>query len=327
MDLGEVTSKISICVPIYNEEDIITELIDRILSTIYASKIYNYEIIIVDNCSTDKTLEILNSYLQIHDKNITVAKHSRNYGYQTSIETCFKLSSGDFVAIIDGDLQDPPELIPVMIKKMMANNLNVVYGVRRTRKDSRLNKYLYKSFYRIWRKLADIEIQEDAGEFAVYDRNAVSIILKFKEKNRFQRGIRAYIGLKQEPFPYDRDARQIGVSKFHLTDQFKLALDGIFSFSLAPIRLIILIGFSIFSVSFLLAVTSLGLKLLNMINSDLYFGQMAAGLVQIFFVFTMLFGVVILILGIIGEYLGRIYDEVRNRPVIIQTLNGNDNLH
>ena len=327
MDLGEVTSKISICIPIYNEEEVITELIERILSTINNSKIYNYEIIIVDNCSTDKTLEILETYLQIDNKNITVAKHSRNYGYQTSIETCFKLSSGDFVAIIDGDLQDPPELIPVMIKKMMTNKLNVVYGVRRTRKDSRLNKYLYKSFYRIWRKLADIEIQEDAGEFAVYDRKAVDIILKFKEKNRFQRGIRAYIGLKQEPFPYDREARQIGVSKFHLTDQFKLALDGIFSFSLAPIRLIILIGFSIFTLSFLLAITSLGLKILNLINPDLYFGQMAAGLVQIFFVFTMLFGVVIIILGIIGEYLGRIYDEVRDRPVVIQTLNGNDKLY
>lgn len=326
MDLGEVTSKISICVPIYNEEEVVLELISRILSVINDSKICNYEIIIVDNCSTDRTLEILNSYLKSHKKNITIAKHSRNYGYQTSIETCFKLSTGDFVAIIDGDLQDPPELIPEMINKMLMENLNVVYGVRRTRKDSYINRYFYKNFYRIWRKLADIEIQEDAGEFAVYDRKAVSIILKFKEKNRFQRGIRAYIGLKQEPFPYDRDARLIGVSKFHISDQLKLALDGIFSFSLAPIRFIIFIGFSIFILSFLLAMTSLGLKLLNIINPNLYFGQMAAGLVQIFFVFTMLFGVVIIILGIIGEYLGRIYDEVRDRPIIIQTLNGNDKL-
>lgn len=327
MDLGAVTSKISICVPIYNEEEVVIELINRILSTVSNSKIYNYEVIIVDNCSTDKTLDVLNSYLQIDSKNITIAQHSRNYGYQTSIETCFKLSTGDYVAIIDGDLQDPPELIPEMINKMLTDKLNVVYGVRSSRKDSRLNKYLYKYFYRIWRKLADIEIQQDAGEFAVYDRRAVSIILKFKEKNRFQRGIRAYIGLKQEPFPYVREARQIGVSKFHLTDQIKLALDGIFSFSLAPIRLIILIGFSIFILSFLLAITSLGLKVLSLINPDLYFGQMAAGLVQIFFVFTMLFGVVIIILGIIGEYLGRIYDEVRDRPIVIQTLNGNDNLH
>ena len=219
---------------------------------------------------------------------------------------------------MDGDLQDPPELIPVMLRRLIESQNNIIYGVRKSRKGSLINNILYKYFYKIWEKLADISIQVDSGEFAIYDRFSVNQILKFKERNRFQRGIRAYLGLKQIEFKYDRDFRFTGKSKFNFYQQLRLGLDGIYSFSFAPIRLILVIGLYVFLISISLAFVSVMLRVINLINPEFSTGQMGKGLVQIFFVFTTLFGVVIIMLGIIGEYLSRIYDEIRDRPIIVE---------
>lgn len=310
--------KVSIGIPVYNEEDVVVELINRVTDVFGASEFNNFEIVVTDNNSTDRTFELLEIIAKKQGSKVKLIKHARNYGYQTSLQTCLENSDGDYVALMDGDLQDPPELLPIMIRCLLDNNVNIVYGVRVTRKGSKLSNYLYKKFYTIWQKLADIEIQIDSGEFAIYDRFSVDQILKFRERNRFLRGIRAYLGLVQKGFPYEREVRFNGKSKFNYRQQFRLAFDGIYSFSFAPIRLIMTLGILVFAISLIFSLVSILFRIANILHPDFNIGQMGDGLVQIFFLFTMLFGVIIIILGIIGEYLGRIYDEIRQRPVVIE---------
>ena len=325
MDDKQIESKLSIGIPVYNEQENVQELVYRITDSMKNASIQNYEIVFTDNHSTDMTMDVLKKLSYDYPDKIKILRHARNYGYQTSILTCLENCDGDYVAIIDGDLQDPPEHLPNMLSLAKSNDANIVYGVRKSRKEKFWKILAYKLFYKLWNKVADIEIQIDSGEFAIYDRFSVNQILKFKEKNRFQRGIRAYLGLKQLPYYYDRELRSNGISKFNINQQIKLGLDGMYSFSLAPIRFIMAIGLSVFTVSSILTLISVILKVINFFNPSFSLGQMGQGLVLIFFVTTMLFGVTIIILGILGEYLGRIFDEIRNRPVIIDTTIENRN--
>ena len=318
MDNKESAIKLSIAIPIFNEELLIPELINRVTRSVETLYLDNFEIVITDNNSTDKTLDILKDIAKEKKYRIKIVKHARNYGYQTSLQTCLQHASGDYVAVMDGDLQDPPELIPIMLEILIKEKKNIIYGVRRSRRGNFLKNRLYKFFYKLWQKVADIEIQLDSGEFAVYDRYSVNQILKFREKNRFQRGIRAYLGLKQMEYAYDRDSRYKGKSKFNFNQQLRLGLDGIYSFSFAPIRIIMVIGIYVFIFSLTLATVSTTLRIINVFDPGFSVGQMGRGLVQIFFIFTTLFGIVIIMLGIIGEYLSRIYDEIRDRPIIVE---------
>lgn len=314
--------KLSIGIPIYNEEENLEEVINRILHAMNKYQITNYELVFTDNCSTDKSIQKLNELRNTLNIQIKIVKHARNYGYQTSLQTCLKYSDGDYVAIMDGDLQDPPELLPVMLNELLKQQKNIVYGKRISRAGGFLNRFFYKSYYRIWQKLADFEIQVDSGEFAIYDRFSVNQILKFKEKNRFQRGIRAYLGLNQIEYPYRREIRHKGKTKFKFGQQIQLGLDGIYSFSFAPIRMMMIIGLNVTFFSFILSLISVVLKIINFYNESFNVGQMGKGLVQIFLIFTMLLGIIIIMLGIIGEYLSRIYDEIRDRPIVIESING-----
>jgi dolichol-phosphate mannosyltransferase len=201
--------KISIGIPIYNEQELLKELIKRIESSFRLAGLLNYEIVFTDNCSTDQSFDVLEKYISKKNSRIKVIQHARNYGYQTSLRTCLENSNGDYIAIMDGDLQDPPELIPEMLKTLLIKKANIVYGVRSDRAEKFFKKLSYKLFYKFWHKVADIEIQIDSGEFAIYDRYSANQILKFKEKNRFQRGIRAYLGLKQGSFSGSGMGRQM----------------------------------------------------------------------------------------------------------------------
>lgn len=301
-----------------DEEQNVVQLIDRISRTFHNSEFSNFEIVVTDNKSSDSTYKILETYAMKSNSRIKLIKHARDYGYQTSLQTCLRFSRGDYVAIMDGDLQDPPELIPEMLRLLISESVNIVYGIRKSRKASIFSKLMYSTFYIIWRKLADIDIQMNSGEFAVYDRFSVNQILKFRERNRFLRGIRSYLGLNQLGFNYDRDLRFQGQSKFSLRKQLRLAYDGIYSFSFAPIRLMTSIGVSVFLLSLFFSFLSVILKVFHFFFPKFNIGQMGEGLVQVFFLFTLLFGAVIIMLGVIGEYLSRIYDEIRDRPVIIE---------
>ncbi len=327
MDIGKKSRKLSIAIPVFNEEPIIPELINRVVNTFTNINLYDIEIIITDNHSSDKTFEILKNVAKEHKTRIKIIKHARNYGYQTSLQTCLNHATGDYVAVMDGDLQDPPELIPAMLDLLIKEKKNIVYGVRRSRRGNFFKNSLYKFFYKLWQKVADIEIQLDSGEFAVYDRYSVDQILKFRERNRFQRGIRAYLGLNQMEYQYDRDLRYRGKSKFNFYQQLRLGLDGIYSFSFAPIRIIMAIGIYVFIFSLILATASTTLRIINIFDPSFSVGQMGKGLVQIFFIFTTLFGIVIIMLGIIGEYLSRIYDEIRDRPIIFEEVIDNKNIN
>jgi glycosyltransferase involved in cell wall biosynthesis len=314
--------KLSIGIPIYNEEENLSEIVNRISQAMDSAQIRNYELVFADNCSIDHSIQKLQELRKSSKTQIKIVKHARNYGYQTSLQTCLKYSDGDYVAIMDGDLQDPPELLPIMLNELLKQQKNIIYGKRISRAGGIINRIFYKLYYKIWQKLADVEIQVDSGEFAIYDRFSVDQILKFKEKNRFQRGIRAYLGLNQIEYPYHREVRHKGKTKFNFGQQLQLGLDGIYSFSFAPIRMMMIIGLNVTFFSFVLSIISVTLKIINFYNQDFNVGQMGKGLVQIFLVFTMLLGIIIIMLGIIGEYLGRIYDEIRDRPIIIESING-----
>jgi dolichol-phosphate mannosyltransferase len=219
------------------------------------------------------------------------------------------------VAILDGDLQDPPELIPEMIKIIVNEDYDVVYGIRKTRKESFVKIICYKLFYRIWHLISDIYAPLDAGNFCVMKKIVVNSILSFPENQRFTRGLRALAGFRQKGFIYDRQARKSGETKFSLFNMFDLAFLGLITFSLFPLRFMLISGLLISFASFLLGVVQILIYFINMFY-NLSIAPIP-GLTQVTVLITFLMGFNILCIGILGEYLGRVYYEVKKRPCFI----------
>ncbi|MFT7350748.1 MAG: glycosyltransferase involved in cell wall biosynthesis [Flavobacterium sp.] len=300
------SKKISIIVPIYNSSEFMNSLIQAID---HEKKIHNWdlELVLVDDGSKDQSFKQIEELSQKYTY-IKGIKLSRNFGHQIAVKTGLTYCTGDYVAIIDDDLQDPPSLIPNFFS-YLDNGYEVAYGVRKKRKESLLKRLSYSSFYRILKKLSDTDIPLDSGDFCVMKKIVVQNMLKLDEQNPFLRGIRAWVGFKQIGVEYERDARIEGESGYTLKKLLKIALDGVFSFSSIPIRIITLLG--VIGLFFAISYSSIILYE--------YFAQKinTKGFSTLIIFISFFSSIILICLGIIGEYIVRIYDEVRRRPYTI----------
>ncbi|MDR2938775.1 MAG: glycosyltransferase family 2 protein [Clostridiales bacterium] len=294
----------SIIVPVYNEEAVINESYAR-LTNVISSLNKPYELIFVNDGSKDKTAEIIGG-IQKEDGNVTLVNFSRNFGHQAAITAGMDYARGDAMIIIDADLQDPPEVILDMIK-LWGQGYDVVYGKRDKREGETFFKLLTaKIYYRLLSSLTDIEIPVDTGDFRLISRKVCDAMKNLPEKNRYVRGLVSWVGFKQVSLTYVREERFAGETKYPLRKMLKLAVDGVTSFSYKPLRLATMIGFSfsVFSFLYLLYVLYLKVFTTNTIS----------GWASIIVILLFSQGIVLMILGLIGEYIGRIYEEAKNRP-------------
>ena len=298
---------LSVVAPCFNEEGVLHELYRRI-SQVLDSSGESWELVLVNDGSRDRTPEIMRE-LHVQDERVKVVDFARNFGHQIAVTAGMDYARGDAVVLIDADLQDPPELILEMLTKWRAG-YEVVYAIRAERKgETWFKEFTAKAFYRIIYKITDIEIPMDTGDFRLMDRKVVDALKTMHEKHRFMRGMSVWVGFRQTGVKYVRAERYAGETKYPLKKMLKFAMDGITSFSYFPLQLATYIGF----VSALLAVLGIIVTIiLRLSGSHAFLGQVTT-LVSVLF----LGGVQLICLGILGEYLGRIYDEVKGRPLYI----------
>jgi len=298
--------KVSIAIPVYNEESIIEELLRRCLAVLDSLPSGPHEIVLVDDGSSDRTWALI-SHASALDGRIVGITLSRNFGHQAAIGAALDHTSGDFVVVMDGDLQDPPEAIPDLLAEAQ-KGFDVVYVVRVGRKENVWLRTCYSLFYRLITLLADLQLPMGAGDFAIMSRRVVDLVRQSPERQRYLRGLRTWYGFQQKGLEIERNARHSGRSKYSLRRLLRLAFDGVFAFSVVPIRLATAFGMLAVSCSVLFAVYSLIVKV--------FFGksQSPDGFTALIFAITFLSGVQLLFLGVIGEYIGRIYEEVKQRP-------------
>ncbi len=301
--------KISIVVPMYNEQEVAKECYKRINSVLSDLDKYSSEIIVVDDGSKDKTLEIMEEIAQ-NDKKVKVIAFSRNFGHQAAVTAGLKETTGDAVIIIDADMQDPPELIKDMIDLWEEGN-DVVYAVRKTRRGESVFKVLSaKMFYKILYSLSDVEIPKDTGDFRLVDRKVVDVINSLPEHNKYLRGLFSWVGFKQKPLKYNREERFAGKTKYPFKKMLKLAYDGIISFSSKPLKLIGGIGLLSILMSFIILIYTICSYMFNWNN-------LVPGWASIMVSISFFAGVQLISIWIMSEYISRIYDESRNRPEYI----------
>lgn len=302
-----MTAKYSVVVPVYNEEKVIYESYKR-LKTVMDRTYERYELLFVNDGSRDRTSEMLN-YISKGDTNVKVIEFSRNFGHQIAITAGMDYASGQAVVVIDADLQDPPELILKMIEKWQ-EGYDVVYGKRVERKSETFFKKMTASlFYRTLRMSTEIDIPLDTGDFRLIDRRVCEEMKRIPEKNRFIRGLVSWVGFKQTAIEYIRDERFAGETKYPLKKMLKLSVDGLTSFSYKPLKLATYGGALLSIAGFAYMIIALALKLFT---SSTVPGWTSLIVIQLLFS-----GFTLFILGVIGEYIGRIYDETKDRPLYI----------
>lgn len=299
--------KLSVIVPAFCEEEVIETSYQRLKNALSALSGFDSEIIFIDDGSSDRTLDHLRA-IAGSDAMVKVLSFSRNFGHQVALSAGIDRAGGDAVVIIDADLQDPPEFIPDLIRKWQ-EGYQVVYAIRKKRKEGFLKKAAYSIFYRMLRRLSNIDIPVDTGDFCLIDRTIVQHLKRLPERNRFVRGLRSWIGYKQIGLEYERDRRFAGEVKYTMGRLMKLAFDGFISFSNVPLRLASLFGFIVSSLSFLGG----AIVIFSKYVADYTPQGWTSTLVIVFF----LGGIQLITIGIIGEYIGRIYDEVKQRPLYI----------
>ncbi|HJZ45544.1 MAG TPA: glycosyltransferase family 2 protein [Roseiflexaceae bacterium] len=303
---------LSVVMPVYNEEENLPALHAR-LSAVLRQTDLSYEIIFVDDGSQDGSLTILRQ-LATEDPYVLVIELARNFGHQVAISAGLDHARGDGVIVMDSDLQDPPEVLPQFIEKWREGH-DVVYAIRAQRKESWFKRMAYAAFYRLLQRVANIEIPLDAGDFCIMDRRVVDLLVGMPERNRFVRGIRSWVGLDQVGLAYERHARQAGKPKFTFTRLVYLALDGLVSFSYVPLRVITMLGFGVSLLSIVLAVFYTIKKLTV--------GLSPPGFATITVAIFLLAGIQLITIGLIGEYVGRIFEEVKRRPLyVVRRLSG-----
>jgi glycosyltransferase involved in cell wall biosynthesis len=302
----------TIIVPIYNSAAFMSDLLKAIDKQRIESD-WELELVLVDDGSKDGSFKKIEELSKTYPY-IKGIKLSRNFGHQIAVKTGLAHCTGDYVAIIDDDLQDPPSLLPHFFK-FLDDGYDVAYGVRKKRKESFIKKISYTSFYRILKSLSETDIPLDSGDFCVMKKQVVDNMLKLQEKNPFLRGIRAWVGFKQIGVEYERHARIDGESGYTLKKLLRIAMDGIFSFSSVPIRTITILGFLGFAFAIIYSALVIYESLVN--------GLEVKGFATLAILISFFSSLILICLGIIGEYIVRIYDEVRDRPytVIEKTLN------
>ena len=305
---------ITILIPCYNEEksiDILYEHLQNVISRLHG---YNFQVLLVNDGSKDNTLAKMK---ELHDMDSTVSylSLSRNFGKENAMLAGLDYAEGDAVILMDADLQDPPELIPQMLQEW-EKGYDDVYARRRTRAgETWFKKKSAHCYYRILQKFADIDIPADVGDFRLLDRQAVNALCSLREKQRYTKGLFSWIGYNKKELLFDRDPRAVGNSKMNFVKLFSLAVDGITSFSVAPLRLASVLGLVISSIAFI--------YLLFVIGKTLLYGDPVAGYPSMISIILFMGGIQLVVLGIIGEYVGRIFYEAKRRPdYLVSEYNG-----
>jgi glycosyltransferase involved in cell wall biosynthesis len=314
--------KISVIIPCYNEEEVLPQLFQR-LTAVAATWAMDHEIICVDDGSHDRTWELLKQQ-NGKDSRWHCLAFARNFGHQTAVSAGLFYATGDAAVVIDADLQDPPEEIARLIAKWR-EGFQVVYAVRTKRDDEMVKQFLAWGFYRLLSKAVPFNVPADAGDFCLLDRRVVEVMNALPERNRYLRGLRAWSGFRQTGIEFERHARAAGAPQYTFRKSFRLAMDGVFSFSTVPLRLATYMGLIVSLVAFLGALFTLCQKIFA--EQFAKFGMTPGphGIPTLVISTLFLGGVQLICLGILGEYLGRIYDEVKGRPQwIIQDCAGLD---
>ncbi|MGI6707064.1 MAG: glycosyltransferase family 2 protein [Clostridia bacterium] len=297
----------SVVIPMYNEEAVIEETYKR-LKRVMDGTGESYELLFVNDGSRDRSAAIIKE-LAGRDSTVRLIDFSRNFGHQAAVTAGLDAAAGDAIVIIDADLQDPPEVIPQMLAKWR-EGYDVVYGKRLKRQGETFFKRMTAfAFYRLLRALTDCDIPVDTGDFRLIDRKVCNVIKNLHEKNRFLRGLVSWVGFRQAPVEYVRDERWAGETKYPLKKMLKFASDGIISFSYKPLRLATYLGFFLSAASFF--------YLLVVLYKKWFTQDTVAGWASIVGINLLFNGIVLMMLGIIGEYIGRIYEEAKNRPLYI----------
>lgn len=305
---GERNSALSIIIPVFNEEAVFPELLSR-LQGILPQLPRLTEIIFINDGSRDNTRQCIEDICR-SDSRFLGVHLTRNFGHQQAVSAGLCAAAGAVVAVLDGDLQDPPEILPEFLAKI-EDGYDIVYGVRRDRKESYAKRASYSIFYKALSRLAPIEIPLDSGDFCMMRHRVVRELNAMPERHRFIRGMRSYLGFTQTGLPYERDARAAGKSKYSWNKLMGLAADGIFSFSALPLRAVSILGFVVAGLSILYALYVFLWRIYSQDVSE--YDGFAAIAIGIFF----LGGVQLICIGILGEYVGRIHDEVKQRPSFV----------
>ncbi len=301
-----VRPAVSVVAPCFDEEDVLPLFLSRI-GGVLDSLGSTGEVVLVDDGSSDRTWEIIEK-AAVDDSRIVGVRLMRNHGHQLALTAGLSVCRGERVLIIDADLQDPPELLPDMMA-LMDEGADVVYGQRRRRSgDGVLKRATAATFYRLIGRMTDVDIPCDTGDFRLITRRVLDLLIAMPERHRFVRGMVSWIGGKQVPLVYDRDARAAGESKYPFTKMLRFAADAITSFSMVPLRLSVLLGWTMAAIGFAAAINSIRGALL---------GQTVPGWSSLMAAIGILTGVQFLMLGIIGAYLGRLYDQSKGRPLFL----------
>lgn len=298
---------LSVVVPCLDEEQVIREAHRRLVSALGATPGLDFEIIYVDDGSQDSTLDILRE-LQRTDQRVRVVSLSRNFGQFAALTAGMQHAAGDAVALIDADLQDPPEVILEMLE-LWKRGVDIVRGIRTNRPgESRFKIWSSRAFISVFNKLSEVKLPSGVGEFGVVDRAAVDAFLNMPESQRYLRGMVSWLGFRQETFPFEREARLAGKTKYSLRNLIKLAINSILSFSIAPLRMIIWVGFMLSVLAFLIIIY---------IIISLFTDASVSGWAMVAILALIIGSLQLICLGIIGEYLGRIYGEAKRRPLYL----------
>jgi len=299
--------KVTLVIPMYYEEDVANLCYERVSAVLEElKKKYDYEIIFVNDGSKDKTLSILKEIASQNEK-VKIVSFSRNFGHQAAVTAGLKEVTGDVILIIDADLQDPPELIPDMLKLWEEGN-EVIYGERKSREgESKFKLFTASMLYKTLNALSDVEIPKNTGDFRLVDRKVVDTINSMPEHNKFLRGLFSWVGYKQYAFKYERKERFAGETKYPLKKMLKLAADGIIGFSTKPLKLLGGLGIISIFISFIILIYAL----LSFIFS---WNNITEGWTSLMVAITFFAGVQLLSVWILSEYIGRIYDETKRRP-------------
>lgn len=299
--------RLSVAIPVQNEETVLPEVLRRVRGVLDQIAGGPHEIVFVDDGSTDHTFEMLEEAAQ-KDPRIVVISLSRNFGHQAALTAALDHVTGDAAVVMDGDLQDAPEVIPRFVE-LYNQGYDVVYARRVRRKEPLALRLCYFVFYRIMAKLSDIPLPSDSGDFGLMSRRAIDQVRRMPEHHRYLRGLRGWVGFRQTGLPVERAERHSGKSKHSVFRLMKLAADGIFAFSIVPIRAAALVGAAVMAISLLYVFYAL--------YARFFLQKSPQGFTALIVAVTFLSGVLLFFLGVIGEYVGRIYEETKARPLYI----------